>query len=210
MFTGAVPFSDSTSMMAMLFITEEKRPPRPALPSFTPDLWTLTQRCWSHDPLSRPKISEIVTQLLTLSIHDRLIGRAPAAHKRISPIVTVFLGNGQVEAIQPLSQDDTQILIDVVDQVIPYAIPCSMDGLADYVPNLHISSIRCWMTMAFRQRSAGSICPTCTGLAVVEPCFLGRLKSRFAMTRTRSHCATMNLGMCGRDGTMVGRLQPRF
>ena len=78
--------------------------------------------------------------VLTLSIRERLIARAPATHDHIRPIVTTFLGNGQVEAIKHLSQDDVQILIDVVDEVIPCAVPCSKDGLVDFVPNLHISS----------------------------------------------------------------------
>lgn len=196
--------------MAMLYITQGERPRRPAPPSFTQDLWTLTRRCWDHEPLSRPTISEVVMEVLALSIHKRLISRAPATHEGISPIVTVFLGNGQIEAIEHLSQDDTQILIDVVDEVIPCAISCSKGGLVDFTPNLLISSIRCWMTMAFHQRSAGSVCATCTGFVVVDPCSLGHLKSRFVMTRTRTRCAMMNLGMCGRDDTMVGRSQPRY
>ena len=110
-------------MMAMLFITKGDRPLRPTPSSFTLDLWTLTQHCWSNDPLSRPTISEVVTEVLALSIRDRLIRRAPTTHERISPIVPVFSGNVQVEAIKHLSQNDTQILIDVVDEVIPFAIP---------------------------------------------------------------------------------------
>ena len=210
MFTGAVPFSDNTSMMAMLFIAQGDRPLRPTLPPFTLDLWTLTQHCWSHDPLSRPTISEVVMQVLTLSIRDRLIGRAPATHESISPIVTVFFGTGQVEAIKHLSQDDAQILIDVVDEVIPCPIPCSKDEFVDFVPNLHTPSIRCWMTTAFHQRSAGSVCATCTGFVAIEPCSRDHLRSRFVTTRTRTRCATMNLGMCGRVSTMGGRSQPRF
>ena len=62
-------------------------------------------------------------EVLALLICDRLIRRAPTTHERISPIVTVFLGNVQVEAIKHLSQDDAQILIDVVDEVIPCVIP---------------------------------------------------------------------------------------
>lgn len=84
----------------------------------------MTQRCWDNDPLLRPTISEVIAEVLTVSIRDRLISRAPATHERISPIVTLFLGNGQVGATEHLSQDDAQILIDAVYEVIPCPIPC--------------------------------------------------------------------------------------
>ena len=71
-------------------------------------------------------------EVLTLSIRDRLIRRAPTTHERISPIVPVFSGNVQVKAIKHLSQNDTQILIDVVDEVIPFAIPGQKDGLINF------------------------------------------------------------------------------
>jgi len=141
-FTGAVPFSGTTSMMVMLSITQGNRPLRPTLPSFTAGFWALTQRCWAQEPLSRPIISDVAIEILTLSIRDRLVGRAPATHELISPVVTDILGNGQAKAAMDLSQDDAQILIDVVDEVIPFAIPCSQDGLADFVPNLRILSNR--------------------------------------------------------------------
>jgi len=64
-FTGAIPFSDGSSFVAMLAITQGKRPPRPTHPTFTENLWTLMQRCWDPDPHSRPEISEVLQTLLT-------------------------------------------------------------------------------------------------------------------------------------------------
>ena len=58
-FTGSVPFSHSLPAAAMLRIMGGKRPPRPTHPTFTHHLWTLMQRCWDQDPLSRPEVSEI-------------------------------------------------------------------------------------------------------------------------------------------------------
>jgi hypothetical protein len=63
-FTGAVPFSNGPSVMAMLAITQGKRPPRPTHPTFTENLWTLMQRCWDQDPHLRPEVSEVLRVLL--------------------------------------------------------------------------------------------------------------------------------------------------
>lgn len=67
-FTGAVPFSDMTSFMAMLVIMKGQRPPRPTHPAFTDELWTLMQRCWDSDPNLRPGVSEVLRILLTWSV----------------------------------------------------------------------------------------------------------------------------------------------
>jgi serine/threonine protein kinase len=67
-FTGAVPFSGDTSVMAMLAITQGRRPPWPTDPACTENLWTLMQRCWDHDPHSRPEVSEVLRVLLTPSV----------------------------------------------------------------------------------------------------------------------------------------------
>ena len=64
-FTGTIPFSNGSSVMAMLAIAQGKRPPRPTHSIFTEKLWTLMQRCWDQDPHSRPEASEILAILLT-------------------------------------------------------------------------------------------------------------------------------------------------
>ena len=66
-FTGAVPFSGCHPLMAVLSVTQGKRPPRPTHPAFTEVLWTLMQRCWDHDPHLRPEASEVSQILLTTS-----------------------------------------------------------------------------------------------------------------------------------------------
>jgi len=209
-FTGAVPFDGGSAMSVMLAIAQGKRPPRPTHPSFTADLWSLMRACWDDDPHSRPTISKVVTELLTLTIRNRLIGRAPKTHKRISPIAPVFLDNHQVDAVKRLSEEDAQTLIDVADEVSPRAILCSKDRSIDFDPNILISSIRCWMTTAFPQRSAGSACVTSTGFVAAEPCSRNHWESRFVTTQRKTRCAMMSLGTCGRVGMMVGRLRQRF
>lgn len=67
-FTGAVPFSNLSSFMAMLAVTRDKRPPRPTHPTFTENLWKLMQRCWDPDPKLRPEAPEVLQTLVTLSV----------------------------------------------------------------------------------------------------------------------------------------------
>ena len=43
----------------MLAVMEGRRPSRPSHPTFTDELWVLTQRCWSEDPRLRPEASEV-------------------------------------------------------------------------------------------------------------------------------------------------------
>ena len=67
-FTGAIPFSAQSPLMAMLAITQGRRPPRPTHPTFTENLWALMQRCWDHDPHLRPEVSEVLQDLLAPSV----------------------------------------------------------------------------------------------------------------------------------------------
>ena len=67
-FTGAVPFNNSSPPMAMLAIMQNERPPRPTHPTFTEKLWTLMQRCWDHDPHLRPDVSGVLQVLLAPSV----------------------------------------------------------------------------------------------------------------------------------------------
>ena len=67
MFTGAVPFNGSSSFVAVLAITEGRRPPRPTHPTFTDNLWVLMQRCWDQDPHLRPGVLEALQVLLAMT-----------------------------------------------------------------------------------------------------------------------------------------------
>lgn len=62
-FTGAIPFGDGPPMMAVLAISQGRRPPRPTHPTFTTKLWTLMVRCWNQDPRLRPKALEVLKVL---------------------------------------------------------------------------------------------------------------------------------------------------
>ena len=67
-FTGAVPFSNRSSFMAIFAIMQGERPPRPTHPAFTEELWTLMQDCWVPEPHLRPEVSEALQVLLTPSV----------------------------------------------------------------------------------------------------------------------------------------------
>ena len=118
-FTGAVPFSNVSSLTAALAIMRGNRPLRPTYPTFTDGLWKIMECCWDQDPCSRPTISDVVLQVLTLSVCDRLTGHTFATPERVSLIGTIFLDNDPVAMVKNLSKDDAQILIDVVDGVGP-------------------------------------------------------------------------------------------
>ena len=67
-FTGAVPFNGSSTVVAMLAIQQGDRPLRPAHATFTEELWMMMQRCWDRDPHLRPEVSEALKCLLDKSV----------------------------------------------------------------------------------------------------------------------------------------------
>ena len=92
-FTGAVPFGDRPSLMAVLVMTQGERPPRPTHPAFTEILWTLMQRCWDHEPHLRPEVSEVLQILLTPSV-PHSSGHPSVSLTIFSYVVTSLPGNG--------------------------------------------------------------------------------------------------------------------
>ena len=152
-YTGAVPFSDIISVAAMLAITTNKRPPRPRHPTFTEDLWKLTQRCWDQDLSLRPKIPEVL-QVLALS-------HTFAADERVSLVATIFSDDDQVKMIGDLSEDNAQTFIDAIYEASPCTVPCSNDRFIDFDLGPSILLIRRWI--AFRRRPAGGVNVTYTG-----------------------------------------------
>ncbi|KAH8830918.1 kinase-like domain-containing protein [Flagelloscypha sp. PMI_526] len=58
--TGRPPFPEMDDAPAMLAVIQGQRPPKPASPHMTNELWQLIGRCWAQDPLERPKSDAIV------------------------------------------------------------------------------------------------------------------------------------------------------
>jgi len=143
-FTGRAPFSDRTPVMAMLLMTQGERPPRPTHPTFTEELWTLTQRCWYHDPHLRPEVSEVLQVLLTVLVSclsknhpsDYILpcSNPPAWKRLISDplsmdeytvlITSIFSNRDEVEVVGYLSGDDAQTFVNIIDEVCAYTISC--------------------------------------------------------------------------------------
>jgi len=206
-FTGAIPFVNEITVTAMLFTVQGKRPPRPLHPTFTEDLWTLIQCCWDQEPFSRPKISEVALQLLTLSVCNRLTGHTLTTHDHVSLIEAIFLGDDRVQ-IESVPREGAQTLIDVIDEVGPYTTPRSKDRLIDLDSNLRILLIRRWG--ASHQRPAGGAYAFYTGFAATKFSSHDHWQFRFVTSQQRTRCTVMNLGTFGRVTMVAGRLLPRF
>ena len=148
----------------MLAILNGERPPQPTHPTFTEDLWKLTQRCWDHDPSIRPKILGVL-QVLAQS-------RTLAADERISLVTTIFSDDDQVKMIGHISGDDAQTFIDLIYEVSPRKISHLKDRLIGSHSDLHILSLRHWIV--FRQRSTGGVSIIYSGFAATSPWFHDR------------------------------------
>lgn len=62
-FTGAPPFNDTSPHAAALAITSGERPPRPAHPGLTENLWALIQQCWNQEAHLRPHALRVSSYL---------------------------------------------------------------------------------------------------------------------------------------------------
>lgn len=59
-------------------IINGERPGRPSHPRFTGNLWKLTQECWSRTAEARPKMEDVVKELLAfLNPCDELPAHEP-------------------------------------------------------------------------------------------------------------------------------------
>lgn len=115
-FTGVIPFNDISYLAATSAIVKGIRPPRPTHPTFTDCLWTLMQSCWDQNPRTRPTISEVVLQVLVLSVCNHFTHHL-AENERVSLIETILVGGDPVAMAGYFSQGDAQTLIDVMDEV---------------------------------------------------------------------------------------------
>lgn len=73
-FSGMVPFHDMTPAAAAVGVSLGKRPERPSHPSFTDNLWDLTEHCWSQKPQHRPEISRVIPRLRATSLRRGHMG----------------------------------------------------------------------------------------------------------------------------------------
>jgi len=120
-FTGARPFGNYSSTMAILAIAEGERPPRPKHPTLTEILWMMIQRCWDQDPQSRPEVPEVleVLQVLLAQSVKQLISHGLATPECISLVATIFSDDDQAEVVGHLPGDEVQAFVDMIYKVRP-------------------------------------------------------------------------------------------
>lgn len=68
-FSGTTPFGNVPDTLAILSITQGKRPPRPTHPDVSKGLWELIERCWDDRPSSRPEAPNVLESLLNSSVY---------------------------------------------------------------------------------------------------------------------------------------------
>ncbi|KAF9643873.1 kinase-like protein [Thelephora ganbajun] len=118
--TDAIPFSDRSSLMAVLAITQGRRPSRPKHPAITGGLWTLIQRCWNQDPKLRPEAVEVLKDLLACNppTWKLLIGHTLPTGERIPLIASIFSDRNEAEVFEYISSDDARAFVEVVDEAL--------------------------------------------------------------------------------------------
>ncbi|KAF9789479.1 kinase-like domain-containing protein [Thelephora terrestris] len=93
-FTGEVPFKEAKSSEVVMRIIDGERPGRPSHPNFTAALWELTQKCWSRAAEERPKMEDVVGDLI-----DNKSDILPTSSGRLSrPVTSVNDGENSPSA----------------------------------------------------------------------------------------------------------------
>lgn len=113
-FTGAVPFGDRFAPAAMTAIIGGKRPPRPTHPSFTDELWKLTEQCWDQDRRSRPRTMEVLLSLTPLVYERRSHSGSPPV---IADVQTAIVSDIQrrLENLDPSNEEYRPLLYALLD-----------------------------------------------------------------------------------------------
>ena len=133
LFTGLAPFGGGPGFVAAVAIVQGKRPPQPSHPTFTVELWALTQRCWDQDPHLRPEVLEVLRELRSFSVSRPLLEQlhhldrsSSAFHDRL---IKVLYGKEYQQCVPNLQGDDLVWLVDYLDKarhVLPLPAPHSL------------------------------------------------------------------------------------
>ena len=62
-FTGNIPFPNSTNVRVVIMISRGERPPRPPGGEgigLGPTVWKLTEECWDQSPEKRPDLTSVL------------------------------------------------------------------------------------------------------------------------------------------------------
>ena len=139
-FTGKEPFDDLEPIVAVVAITQGRRPQRPTHPYATGKMWKLIQQCWDENPSKRPQVQEALGILLA-SLVSHPIWRPPVprldyiltssnppawkqlinpdspANERFDLIKSIFSDHDEVEVFKHFSGNDAQAFVDGIDKV---------------------------------------------------------------------------------------------
>lgn len=116
MFTGAIPFYGRSNNAVVVSILRGHRPGRPVDPTFSHDLWSLTQRCWDGPHDSRPSVSDVLGTLDVLACRH-LAGHTLTGPQSICLINAIFSDHDWSKVIDRVSGDYAQDFLDEVDEV---------------------------------------------------------------------------------------------
>ena len=87
-FTGNIPFYNSTTATAIASIITGGRPRRPTHPDFAERLWTLARWCWKEKPEDRPKMDQVIDYLSDF-LFDSMAKVSPIDNSRSSSQASV-------------------------------------------------------------------------------------------------------------------------
>ncbi|KAF9789474.1 kinase-like domain-containing protein [Thelephora terrestris] len=118
-FTGAAPFSDKPPHEALSAVERGERPPRPAHPTLTNEIWKLIEQCWDGEASLRPHALIVSCGFKGVPVWKRLTDLTLTMDERISLIM--YYNNTEVS--RRLPQDDAQSLVDEIDKLLNTLAP---------------------------------------------------------------------------------------
>jgi hypothetical protein len=99
-FAGVPPFANTVDSYLFTVVVDRKlRPPRPTEPQIvgyglTDLMWAVVEECWSQDPVKRPLVAVVISQLAL---------QKPTSHRTASPIASPERPNNRHRPLPPLS-----------------------------------------------------------------------------------------------------------
>ena len=165
------------------------------------------QRCWDHDPSSRPQAPEVL-KVLTLSLCKLLTAGTLTLPERNRVIMSIFSDRDHVKMVEYVSGRHAQEFVDIIDEVSPGTTRYSANKLIDKDSNPRVLLHRHWK--ASRLMYVEAVCSLYTGFAAVLVWFHNHWCFRSVTTRKGSHCAMVNLPTYGKVFTVAGRLPSMF
>ena len=118
-FTGAVPFDETSLGAAVIAIMKGDRPPRPTNPACSDKLWAMVQRCWDQKPHLRPEVSEVCRIFPGSALNKlmRLHTNGMASHEFRRALAQFYCSTGYEDRIDSLNDADGREFADFLYEV---------------------------------------------------------------------------------------------